>query len=36
MTDTVSATPVAPVRQSITVQASPTRAFQVFTEGVDA
>lgn len=36
MTDTVAATPVAPVRKSIIVEASPTRAFQVFTDGIDA
>ncbi|MFL5576355.1 MAG: SRPBCC family protein [Gemmatimonadaceae bacterium] len=36
MTDAVAATTVAPVRKSITVEASPARAFQVFTEGIDA
>jgi uncharacterized protein YndB with AHSA1/START domain len=35
MTSAQTQTSEAPVRKSITVKASPERAFQVFTEGVD-
>lgn len=36
MTDAVAPTTTAPVRKSVTVEASPARAFEVFTAGIDA